>query len=463
MEERKRVTLSELKVGIFVIVASIILAVGIFTIGSQVGLLEETFTAKTYLNNVSGLKPGDIVLLGGVEVGNVVDVGILEPEEMPDTVENRRQLEAIRRLEPDVADARERLEASRSRLDQLRQQLAGVADPAQQAELRLRINELQEIVAENLESVDRAEERLQRARRGLQNIVVTLDIQEAYRDWIRRDSSISLGSVGLLGDKYVEISLGRSSDPPIEVVESVETWFADAQRRVVLITGRPQAGFQELITGANDILANFETLSERLREITDTFQEGQGTIGKIFTDPSLYDNLNDAVLGARSAVSSAAELLDKAARGEGTIAQLIQNRELYDQVQGTTERLEKIMARIDQGEGTLGKFVNDPSIHNQATEVMENVRGITARLEAGEGTLGRLSKDEKLYDDIRAALDQITTFVNDVEEGKGTLGRLAKDEQLYQNLNEVSSEVVKLIYDFRQNPRKFLTIKFELF
>ena len=50
-----------------------------------------------------------------------------------------------------------------------------------------------------------------------------------------------------------------------------------------------------------------------------------------------------------------------------------------------------------------------------------------------------------------------------IEEGKGTLGRLAQDEELYNNLNQLSSELVKLIYDFRQNPKKFLTIKFELF
>ncbi len=98
MEEKKKVTLSELKVGIFVIVASAILAVAIFTIGSQVGLLEETFAAKTYLNNVSGLKPGDIVLLGGVEVGNVTSVHISAPDEMPQTQENREKLAEIERL-----------------------------------------------------------------------------------------------------------------------------------------------------------------------------------------------------------------------------------------------------------------------------------------------------------------------------------------------------------------------------
>ena len=53
--------------------------------------------------------------------------------------------------------------------------------------------------------------------------------------------------------------------------------------------------------------------------------------------------------------------------------------------------------------------------------------------------------------------------MDDIQQGKGTLGRLANDEQLYQNLNEVSAEVIKLLYDFRQNPKEFLTIKLEIF
>ena len=57
----------------------------------------------------------------------------------------------------------------------------------------------------------------------------------------------------------------------------------------------------------------------------------------------------------------------------------------------------------------------------------------------------------------------MNNLMRGVEEGKGTLGLLAKDERLYRSLNRVSSEIVKLIYDFRQNPKKFLTIKFELF
>ena len=31
------------------------------------------------------------------------------------------------------------------------------------------------------------------------------------------------------------------------------------------------------------------------------------------------------------------------------------------------------------------------------------------------------------------------------------------------NVNQLSAEGVKMLYDFRQNPKKYLTIKFELF
>ena len=39
----------------------------------------------------------------------------------------------------------------------------------------------------------------------------------------------------------------------------------------------------------------------------------------------------------------------------------------------------------------------------------------------------------------------------------------ANNNDLYTNVNQLSSEGVKMIYDFRQNPKKYLTIKFELF
>ncbi len=467
MEEKKKVTLSELKVGIFVIVASAILAVAIFTIGSQVGLLEETFAAKTYLNNVSGLKPGDIVLLGGVEVGNVTSVHISAPDEMPQTQENREKLAEIERLQQRLGVLELQVQGAAQRVDDARDayqaalQQSGTGDAVER--LARELEERQQEAETARRDLGRLQERIERAQQGLQNIVIYMQIKSEYRDWVRQDSQISLGSVGLLGDKYIEISLGRSLQQPLVVDEEVEGVFGDTTRKVVLITGRTQTGFQELITGANDILANFESLSDTLDDILYKFEQGEGTIGKFFNDDSFYNNLNDTVLEAKSAASNASRLMNDVSSGEGTIGRLIRDSEMYDRISDSADRLRTLATDIQEGKGTLGRFVNDEALYDNANQTMENIRDLTAGIEAGEGTLGLLAKDEKLYQDMKRTLDQLASFVEGIDQGEGTLGRLAKDEQLYQNINEVSSEVVKLIYDFRQNPRKFLTIKFELF
>ncbi|MFQ5738800.1 MAG: hypothetical protein ACE5JX_07275 [Acidobacteriota bacterium] len=462
-----------MKVGIFVIVASVILAVAIFRIGSQVGLFEDTFTAKTYLNNVSGLKPGDIILLGGVEVGNVTRVllptqHLLKREEMPPTQENQRTMDLLERLTLQETTLQQRLSATRDQLQQAHahydETLAQYgANTQEAARARQQMETLQGMIEDQVARLDDVHGKIEEARGNLQNIVVYLQVKSDYRDWIREDSNISLGSVGLLGDKYIEISLGRSSRPAQVRTEKVSTWLGDETQEVVLITGRRQAGFQELITGANDILTNFKTLSGKLEGMIGGFAESEGTVGKFFNDPSFFNNLNDTALSARAAADKAGQLMTDVSTGGGTLSRLIQDRELYDRLNDSVKSFQRVAAEINEGRGTLGKIVNDPSLYENADDVVANLRGITQRMESGEGTLGKLSKDEQLYDDIRGTLNQLTGFVQDVEAGKGTLGRLAKDEQLYENLNLVSSEVVKLLYDFRQNPKKFLTIKFELF
>lgn len=467
--DKKRQSYAELRVGIFVIAACTILALAIFTIGTQVGLFEPTFLAKTYLNNVSGLKPGDIVLLAGVEAGNVTDVAVSQAGALPQTQANVHNLKLMEELsakktsvESEVADAEARLKQVNTD-----HQAALKRYPPQSREVRLlerQQNNLQTIIDDQRARLEELDEDIGKARSSLQNIAVYMEIKEQYRDWVRIDSNITLGSIGLLGDKYIDVALGRSPTAPPVLQEERKTWLGTRElAEVVLITGTQQAGFQELITGADDVIANFEVLSRKLQNIMDSFERGEGTVGKFFSDPSFYNNLNEAVGGAKESMEEATHLLRTITEGPGTVPHLIQQREVYDKINAAVGHLEQVMAQIEGGNGTLGKFVNDPSLYQKSDQVMENIRTITDRMETGQGTLGKLSTDEQLYVDLRRSVDQLASFLEDVEQGKGTLGRLAKDEHLYQNLNQLSSEIMKLIYDFRQNPKKFLTIKFELF
>ena len=468
MNPKGKPSLSELKVGVFVLITCVILGTAIFTIGTQVGLLEDTFYARTYLNNVSGLKPGDIVLLAGVEVGNVTDVQISPADEVPPTQSNQILItrielwaQQVQELEAEIATSAENLNQARQEYDQRLQEQGEEAGQTRVAQDK--VEGLETLVQDQRIELENARTNIERARSNLQNIVVSTEIRSAYRDWIRNDSKISLGSIGLLGDKYIEISLGRSSDPPVVIEEITEGLMGPRVYEVVLITGTSQPGFQELITGADDVLANLAVLSNKLTQIFEPLTAGQGTVGTFFTDPSFYNNLNRAVLSAGETVDQTTLLVREFREGEGTLARLVQDGEVYDRINEATGRLRDILTRVDQSQGTLGKLVNDSSIFDKSEAMVGNIEAITQRIEEGEGTLGRLSSDDQLYEDLSLSLNQIKTFMDDIQQGKGTLGRLANDEQLYQNLNEVSAEVIKLLYDFRQNPKEFLTIKLELF
>jgi phospholipid/cholesterol/gamma-HCH transport system substrate-binding protein len=95
--------------------------------------------------------------------------------------------------------------------------------------------------------------------------------------------------------------------------------------------------------------------------------------------------------------------------------------------------------------------------------MVASIDNITRRMDQGDGTLGKLSTDDQLYRNLDQSFEHFAAFIDGIQEGEGTLGLLAKDEKLYENLNQLSAEVVKLLYDFRQNPKEFLTIKLDVF
>jgi len=86
-----------------------------------------------------------------------------------------------------------------------------------------------------------------------------------------------------------------------------------------------------------------------------------------------------------------------------------------------------------------------------------------AKIERGEGNLGKFLNDEKLYQDMRTTVESFKTISARLERGEGTAGLLLKDDRLYQNINNASAEITRLLYDFRQNPRKYLSIRVSLF
>ena len=288
---------------------------------------------------------------------------------------------------------------------------------------------------------------------------------------IRTDSNAQLVATSLLAnDKTINISPGTSKGSPVSDNTVLES--------------RVAISINQLTQTGNELLGQINKIAIPANEILSKANQGEGTLGRLVNDESLYRNL-DATVREMQAT------LDKINTGSGTAGKLINDPELYNSLNRTITQLEGISIDIRAGRGSAGKFLNDDALYNETRAAIADLRSsavkingiaddfklISADLAAGKGSAGKLLKDEQLYDDARNALarfnstaTRLEAIITDAQGGKGTLGKLLTDETLYNNINQTasnvnqfSSETTKLIYDFRQNPKKYLRIKVSLF
>jgi phospholipid/cholesterol/gamma-HCH transport system substrate-binding protein len=281
-------------------------------------------------------------------------------------------------------------------------------------------------------------------------IVVTMSVDaDQVRDRIRDDSRVVLAQQGFLGDRVLDISPGTRNQAPISPGGEIPS--AD------------QAGLNQVFQGASDILTQFNTVGKQLQELMDSINKGQGTVGKLLHDDALYVNLNKTVVEFQ-------DVVNRINSGNGTIAKLLNDPKLYDDVRGVTTSVQGMISDVRSGKGTLGKLVTDEQLYRQVNEVIgklnttaDRIDRITADLDAGRGTVGKLLKDETLHNDLAATVASLKNISSGLEKGEGAAGKLLHDDKLYNNLNQTSAELVKMLYDFRQNPKKYLSIKVSLF
>lgn len=281
-----------------------------------------------------------------------------------------------------------------------------------------------------------------------ETVEIVMEINARYAPDIRTDSEILMGTEGVLGDRYINISRGMAGEPvpPGGTIRFRET-----------------AEFTELVGGSRDLLDNLNVLTTRLNAVVETIETGQGTIGKFINDPTLYNRID-------ATVSSAERLVQQISEGEGTLWQMVRSRELYDNLNATTVKLQQVADQIENGEGTVGKLLQDPSLYQNAqqlvakgTTLVDNGTTLVNNINQGQGTLGKLLTDDTLHQRINTTVTNLDALLTDVRQGDGTITRLLHDPALYDSLNMTSVEVREMIADFRRNPRQFLTIQLRIF
>ncbi len=188
------------------------------------------------------------------------------------------------------------------------------------------------------------------------------------------DAQVQLGTIGFLGDKYVEIIPGSPDAPEIAKGAVVPTRDAGSAEGVFKAT-------EEALGEAQSLVVNLDTVLARIRQ-------GEGTLGRLSTDEALYveltnlstklaglvgdlQNNQERIIGSIEKTANAVDTLSaQVVSNSGTIGRLMNDPKLYDNLEATTARLDTMLAKINGAEGNLGMLVNDTSLYVEVADLL---------------------------------------------------------------------------------------------
>lgn len=276
-------------------------------------------------------------------------------------------------------------------------------------------------------------------------VSIDIDVDVKAMKKIGADSKITIKTRGLMGEKYVDIlpSKQYSDTPP------------------VLLQGTAAAKLDDVIQKAGEAF-------DKVNGIIDHIDKGQGTLGKLNKDDTLYSNL------ARLAVEMK-ELVVTINRGDGTLGKLNRDPEPYNKLVSILSRADRTLQDIQTADGTLNKLIHDKVLYSKLTlladkgiQSAEDFSELNRKILSKDGTVGMLLSDRQVYDKgislltrAEASVQAIEEITGKVRSGEGTAGLMVNDKALYEKMNRMVEDLNAVIKDFKDDPRKY--IKFSVF
>jgi len=164
-----------------------------------------------------------------------------------------------------------------------------------------------------------------------QNIAVTMAVSKKYGEMMHKDATAEIGTLGLLGDKFITLSPGNPS----------EGKMPDGGE----IPPKVTSGLPQFINKGDALMVTLNSVAASTDKLLKTFESNNRS-----------DTFFQGLASSAKNLSTATEKL---------------NRELDDfHMKAVIKNLNGILEKINDGTGTLGALVNDPGLYDDAKALM---------------------------------------------------------------------------------------------
>ena len=237
------------------------------------------------------------------------------------------------------------------------------------------------------------------------NIVVTFQVQAKYSDRIRDDSRSTIGFMGLLGDKSLDLTAGSLSKAPIS---------PDG-----LVTAVEPLDITQLLARAAPTLEDLQKIITNLVSLTDDMAEPGSNTKKILAEVR--------------------DIVSKINAGKGSMGQLVNDPGLYRDTAEAMAQVRKFVDGLEKGKGLLGTLLNDPAFKDQAVKAMVELQATFANLNQITGDLKTAAV--RLPDMAK----KLESFVVNLERaGKGLPGLVTEGQTLFGDADQAAKAAKQL-------------------
>jgi phospholipid/cholesterol/gamma-HCH transport system substrate-binding protein len=272
-----------------------------------------------------------------------------------------------------------------------------------------------------------------------QDITIHFDIERRYQHLVKTDSRAEIKTIGLLGDKYLEVTPGSTDKPDLE-----------PDHEIIAFRG---AELEKILSGSGDLVDNVVAISKSLKNILGRTEKGEGFLGEITSESENGQALSRSL---RQTLENLNGLMKDVRQGKGLVGRLLNDERAAENVLGglgsASASLHRILATVEKGtttgEGLVPALLSDPegkrkffAMVDSLQVTAEGLASFSKDLKGGNGLLGQLVSDSDFSKEFLADLKKLSSHLANVaaklDSTQGTAGKLIADPAVADAMNDI--------------------------
>jgi phospholipid/cholesterol/gamma-HCH transport system substrate-binding protein len=240
-------------------------------------------------------------------------------------------------------------------------------------------------------------------RDSVNGIDVTMKVLTKYRSSITSSTVAQIKTIGLLGDKYVDLSIGSPMETPL------------AENSLIPL--RPTFDIEEVGPELRNSLTDLTDFLKSARRITARIDRGEGSVGKLIHEPTVANEMEHFVRSLNSVVSA-----------------------------------------IEQKRGAFGKLIYDEPLARNINDVSTNLKDVTDQIRQGRGTVGKLVMDDRLYANLVSFTSRADSILTRASNDSSNVSKIISDPAFYTQLLGLMRDFNDLLVDLKEHPERYVHV-----